>query len=51
MRLNQHGLYTNVMRDAKGVKYNKGTLIAQRTEQEIFDALGVPYRPSNERIC
>ncbi|CAG8643147.1 7933_t:CDS:2, partial [Ambispora gerdemannii] len=48
MHLNQHGLYTNVMRDAKDVKYNKGTLIAQRTEQEIFDALGVPYREPDD---
>ncbi|CAG8539243.1 679_t:CDS:10 [Ambispora leptoticha] len=44
MHLNQHGLYTNVIRDAKDEKYNEGILVAQRTEQEIFEALGVPYR-------
>ncbi|CAG8584385.1 4969_t:CDS:2 [Funneliformis caledonium] len=27
-----------------GVKYNEGKLLAQKTEQEIFDVLGVPWR-------
>ncbi|RIA87446.1 Nucleotidyltransferase [Glomus cerebriforme] len=44
MCLNQHGLFTNVSRGYGGVKYSKGTIIAQRTEKEMFDALGVPWR-------
>ncbi|CAG8557599.1 2599_t:CDS:10 [Funneliformis mosseae] len=44
MCLNQHGLYMNVSRGYGGVKYNEGRLLAQKTEQEIFDALGVPWR-------
>lgn len=44
MKLNQHGLYKNVARGSGGVSLNDGKLIAQRNEQEIFDALGVPWR-------
>ncbi|CAI2174663.1 18491_t:CDS:10, partial [Funneliformis geosporum] len=44
MCLNQHGLYMNVSRGYGGVKYTEGKLLAQKTEQEIFDALGVPWR-------
>ncbi len=44
MCLNQHGLYMNVSRGRGGVKYTEGKLIAQRTEEEIFEALGVPWR-------
>ncbi|RHZ85644.1 hypothetical protein Glove_63g36 [Diversispora epigaea] len=51
MKLNQHGLYKNIARGSGGVSLNEGKLIAQRTEQEIFDALGVPWRPPNERSC
>ncbi|CAG8483850.1 9405_t:CDS:10 [Cetraspora pellucida] len=43
MNLNHHGLYKNVSR-GHNTKLNKGILIAQRTEKEIFDALGVPWR-------
>jgi len=28
-----------------------GTVVASRTEEEIFAALGVTWRPPNERIC
>ena len=28
-----------------------GTIIASRTEEEIFAALGVTWRPPNQRIC
>ncbi|CAH1760395.1 8335_t:CDS:10, partial [Entrophospora sp. SA101] len=43
MRLNHHGLYGNIIRGNGAIKYSEGTLIAQKTEIEIFDALGVPY--------
>ncbi|CAG8611266.1 6496_t:CDS:10, partial [Scutellospora calospora] len=43
MNLNHHGLYKNVSRDGI-TKLNKGVLVAQRTEKEIFDALGVSWR-------
>ncbi|ODQ56013.1 Nucleotidyltransferase [Saitoella complicata NRRL Y-17804] len=38
MRLNQHGLFRD------------GELVVSETEEQIFDALGVPFRPSHERI-
>jgi DNA polymerase/3'-5' exonuclease PolX len=44
MCLNQHGLFMNVSRGRDGVKYSEGKIIAQRTEKEMFDALGVPWR-------
>jgi len=44
MVLNHHGLYGNIIRGKGGIKYSEGVLIAQKTEIEIFDALGVPYR-------
>ncbi|CAJ0846983.1 12154_t:CDS:10 [Entrophospora sp. SA101] len=51
MRLNHHGLYGNIIRGNGAIKYSEGTLIAQKTEIEIFDALGVPYRSPGERNC
>ncbi|CAG8605549.1 22121_t:CDS:10 [Cetraspora pellucida] len=51
MKLNNHGLYKNISRGRGGVSLTEGTLVAQRTEREIFDALGVPWRPPNERNC
>ncbi|KDN44631.1 hypothetical protein RSAG8_05396, partial [Rhizoctonia solani AG-8 WAC10335] len=42
MSLNQRGLFQGVIRDPKTQrKTNNGVLIASRTEQEIFDRLGV----------
>lgn len=50
MRLNQRGLYRDVMR--KGVeKLSEGTKISGNDEKEIFDILGVPYRGVTERDC
>jgi DNA polymerase/3'-5' exonuclease PolX len=42
MHLNQHGLYEAVNKVA-------GRRLAGATEMEIFDLLGVPYRPPEER--
>lgn len=50
MRLNQRGLYKDVMR--KGAeKLNEGTKISGSEEREIFEILGVPYRGPTERNC
>lgn len=50
MRLNQRGLYKDVMR--KGVvKMNEGTKIAGKDEKEIFEILGVPWRDATARNC
>ncbi|CAG8489450.1 28044_t:CDS:10 [Dentiscutata erythropus] len=40
MKLNDHGLYKHISRGRRGDALNEGTLIAQKTEREIFDALG-----------
>ncbi|CAG8523195.1 15084_t:CDS:10 [Acaulospora colombiana] len=44
MKLNSHGLYKDVTRAPGGIGLTDGKLIAQQTEIEIFDALGVPWR-------
>lgn len=50
MRLNQRGLYRDVMR--KGAKQlNDGTKISGNDERKIFDILGVPYRGPEGRNC
>jgi DNA polymerase IV len=51
MRLNQRGLYKDVMRGPGRVKLNEGTLIEGADEKKIFAALGVPWRPPEQRIC
>jgi DNA polymerase IV len=51
MRLNQRGLYKNVMRGPGRVKLNEGELVEGADEKKIFLALGVPWRPPEQRIC
>ncbi|KAH8594313.1 hypothetical protein B0O99DRAFT_673098 [Bisporella sp. PMI_857] len=51
MRLNQRGLYKDVMRGPGHVKMNEGLLIEGADEKKIFAALGVPYRRPELRIC
>ncbi|EPS40748.1 hypothetical protein H072_5399 [Dactylellina haptotyla CBS 200.50] len=51
MRLNQRGLYRDVMRGKNREKFNEGTLLESKSEQKIFEILGVPYRPPEHRIC
>ncbi|KAL1405924.1 hypothetical protein Q8F55_007604 [Vanrija albida] len=47
--LNQRGLSHGVIRDRKGEKMTEGHIIASRTEREIFDVLGIRWRPPHER--
>jgi len=49
-RLNQRGLYKDVMRGPGREKLNEGTLIEGRDEKKIFEALAVPWIPPNHRI-
>ncbi|KLT43747.1 hypothetical protein CC85DRAFT_243627 [Cutaneotrichosporon oleaginosum] len=47
--LNQRGLFRGVIRDRKGNKTTEGELVASRTEEEIFDVLGIRWRPPHQR--
>jgi DNA polymerase IV len=51
MRLNQRGLYKDVMRGPGRVKVNEGELVESADEKKIFATLGVPWRPPEQRIC
>ncbi|KAE8150068.1 hypothetical protein BDV25DRAFT_172437 [Aspergillus avenaceus] len=51
MRLNQRGLYTDVIRGPQRAKVNTGRLLEGRDERRIFEILGVPWRPPEHRIC
>lgn len=50
MRLNQRGLYKDVMRRG-AEKLNEGTRISGNDEKEIFESLGVPWRGPQGRNC
>ncbi|WVR09566.1 hypothetical protein IAU60_006635 [Kwoniella sp. DSM 27419] len=47
--LNQRGLYRGVIRGRDGLKQTEGELVASRTEQEIFDMLGLRWRHPHHR--
>ena len=51
MRLNQRGLYKDVMRGKNREKLCEGTLVEGKDEKKIFEALNVPWRPPEHRIC
>ncbi|KAL3480226.1 hypothetical protein BJX99DRAFT_36921 [Aspergillus californicus] len=51
MRLNQRGLYTDVLRGPQRAKLNTGRLLESGDEHRIFELLGVPWRPPEHRIC
>ncbi|KAL2835779.1 hypothetical protein BJY01DRAFT_66126 [Aspergillus pseudoustus] len=51
MRLNQRGLYADVLRGPQRAKINTGRLMESRSERRIFELLGVPWRPPEHRNC
>jgi DNA polymerase IV len=51
MRLNQRGLYRDVIRGKGRQKLSEGILVEGKDEKKIFEALGVPWRPPEHRIC
>ncbi|KAA8908452.1 hypothetical protein FN846DRAFT_945182 [Sphaerosporella brunnea] len=50
-RLNQRGLYKDVIRGPQRQKITEGTLVEGEDEKRIFKILGVPYRPPSDRNC
>jgi len=51
MRLNQRGLYRNVMRGKGRQRITEGELVEGKSERRIFEILGVPWRPPAHRRC
>ncbi|KAK3335493.1 hypothetical protein B0T19DRAFT_406611 [Cercophora scortea] len=51
MRLNQRGLYKEVMRGPGRAKVTEGQLVEGRDERRIFEILGVKWRDPAERWC
>jgi len=51
MRLNQRGLWRDVIRGANRERITQGTLVEGRSERRIFEILGVPWRRPEHRIC
>ncbi|KAK3329680.1 hypothetical protein B0H66DRAFT_541780 [Apodospora peruviana] len=51
MRLNQRGLYREVMRGPGRVKVREGELVEGRDEKRIFEVLDVKWREPWERWC
>jgi DNA polymerase IV len=49
MRLNQRGLYKDVMRGQNRANITEGTLLESRSEKRIFEILGVPWRSPHDR--
>ncbi|CCG83541.1 putative DNA polymerase POL4 [Taphrina deformans PYCC 5710] len=48
-RLNEKGLWRNPMRGRAQIKITEGENTGAQTEQDIFDALGIPFRRPEER--
>jgi DNA polymerase IV len=51
MRLNQRGLYRNVLRGPARIKVTEGEAVESRDERRIFEILGVKWREPWERWC
>ncbi|RKU40395.1 hypothetical protein DL546_002837 [Coniochaeta pulveracea] len=51
MRLNQRGLFKDVMRGPNRVKVTEGELVEGRDEKKIFEILGVKWREPKDRWC
>ena len=50
MRLNQRGLYKDVIRGKNRERITQGTLVEGKDEKRIFELLDVPWRPPHDRI-
>lgn len=50
-RLNQRGLWRDVMRGANRKRETQGTLVESKSERRIFEILGVTWRPPEHRNC
>ena len=51
MRLNQRGLWKDVIRGPQRQRITQGSLVESESEERIFELLGVPWRPPEHRIC
>ncbi|KAI3396666.1 hypothetical protein diail_11774 [Diaporthe ilicicola] len=51
MKLNQRGLYKDVIRGPGRQKLSEGVLVEGKSEKKIFEILGVHYREPHERWC
>lgn len=51
MRLNQRGLYKDVIRGPKRERLTEGELVEGKSEKRIFEILGVKWREPHERWC
>ncbi|KAL8997995.1 MAG: hypothetical protein Q9169_002835 [Polycauliona sp. 2 TL-2023] len=51
MRLNQRGLWKDVLRGKNRERVTQGELLESRDEEKIFELLGVPWRPPEHRVC
>ena len=51
LRLNQRGLWKDVLRGQKRERITQGELVEARSEERIFEVLGVPWRRPEHRIC
>lgn len=51
MRLNQRGLWKDVIRGRNRERVTQGSLVEGKDEKKIFELLGVPWRPPQHRIC
>jgi DNA polymerase IV len=51
MRLNQRGLYKDVIRGQNRLRITEGELVEGRDERKIFEILGVKWREPHERWC
>ncbi|KAI4248037.1 MAG: hypothetical protein L6R40_001126 [Gallowayella cf. fulva] len=51
MRLNQRGLWRDVLRGKGRERVTQGALVNGRSEKKIFEVLGVPWRTPEERNC
>lgn len=51
MRLNQRGLYKDVLRGADRMKVTEGELVEGKDEKKIFEILKVKWREPSQRWC